>query len=55
METRKNQMPSEAHHTPKALLTLPKNTPVKDIIEYLAALKKMNIDSVMIKVELFHF
>jgi hypothetical protein len=39
----------------KALLTIPKNTPVKDILAYLEQLKKMNISSVMIKVNLFHF
>lgn len=39
----------------RALLTIPKNTPVKDILVYLEQLKKMNISSVMIKVNLFNY
>jgi hypothetical protein len=38
-----------------ALLTIPRNTPVKDILLYLQRLKTMNVNSVMIRVNMFHF
>jgi hypothetical protein len=55
MKTESIEVIRKPGSSPKALITIPKNTPIREIIEYLARLKKMNIDSAMIKVDLFHF
>jgi hypothetical protein len=55
MKLRKLEVLNKEGGQPKALLTLQKDTPIKDVLEYLKAIKRMHIDSVMIKVDMFHF